>query len=75
LLSAVGGLAIGGLALGGAAMGGVAVGGGALGHYACGGAAAGTHVVSALRRDPEAVRFFNEHALPGLCPTLPFERR
>ena len=71
LLSAIGGLAIGGLALGGAAIGGVAVGGGAAGYYACGGGAVGTHVVSAIRRDPEAVQFFREHAFPGLCPPSP----
>jgi len=67
LLSAVGGLAIGGLALGGAAVGGVAVGGGAAGYYACGGGAAGTHVVDAVRRDPEALAFFREHGLAQLC--------
>jgi len=67
LLSAVGGLAIGGLALGGAAVGGVAVGGGAAGYYACGGGAVGTHVVDAVRRDPEAERFFGEHGLDRLC--------
>jgi len=67
LLSAVGGLAIGGLALGGAAVGGVAVGGGAAGYYACGGGAAGTHVVDAVRRDPEALEFFREHGLAPLC--------
>ena len=75
LLSAIGGLAIGGLALGGAAIGGVAVGGGAAGHYACGGGAVGTHVVSSVRHDPEAVRFFREHAFAGLCPAPQFERR
>lgn len=75
LLSAIGGLAIGGLALGGAAIGGVAVGGGAAGHYACGGGAVGTHVVSAIRRDPEAMQFFREHAFAGLCPVQQFERR
>lgn len=67
VLSAVGGLAIGGLALGGAAGGAVAVGGGAAGYYACGGAAVGTHVVDAIRRDPEAERFFAEHGLASLC--------
>jgi hypothetical protein len=67
VLSAVGGLAIGGLALGGAAVGGVAVGGGAVGYYACGGAAVGTHVVDAVRRDPEAQRFFAEHGIAPLC--------
>jgi hypothetical protein len=67
LLGAVGGLAIGGLALGGAAIGGVAVGGGAAGYYACGGGAAGTHVVDAMRRDPEALAFFREHGLERLC--------
>jgi hypothetical protein len=67
VLGAVGGLAIGGLALGGAAVGGVAVGGGAAGYYACGGGAAGTHVVDAMRRDPEAEKFFAEHGLARLC--------
>ena len=67
LLSAVGGLAIGGLALGGAAVGVVAVGGGAAGYYACGGGAVGTHVVDAVRRDPEAEKFFAEYGLAGLC--------
>jgi len=67
LLSAVGGLAIGGLALGGAAVGGVAVGGGAAGYYACGGGAVGTHVVDAVRRDPEAQAFFRKYRLAQLC--------
>ena len=67
LLGAIGGLAIGGLALGGAALGGVAVGGGAAGYYSCGGAAAGAHVVDAMRRDPAAEEFFQEHGLAGLC--------
>jgi len=67
LLSAIGGLAIGGIAFGGAAVGGAAVGGAAFGHYACGGGAVGTHVVDATHRDPEAVAFFREHGLEGLC--------
>ena len=67
LLGAFGGLAIGGLALGGAAVGGVAVGGGAAGYYACGGGAVGTHVVDAVRRDPEAQAFFRKYRLAQLC--------
>jgi hypothetical protein len=55
------------LALGGGALGGVALGGGAVGYYACGGGAAGEHVVSATRRDPEAVRFFRERGLQDIC--------
>jgi hypothetical protein len=39
-----------------------------------GGGAVGTHVVSALRHDPEAVRFFREHAFPGLCPVVALDR-
>jgi serine/threonine protein kinase len=67
----VGGLAFGGLALGGVAaglvaLGGVAagitaIGGFALGHYAQGGKALGDHVLSADRRDPEAIEFFGRH--------------
>ena len=68
ILAAVGGLAIGGVALGGGAAGAVAIGGGAAGYYACGGGAAGEHVVSALRRDPEAVAFFREQGAALLCP-------
>ena len=67
VLAAVGGVAIGSLAVGGAAAGGVAMGGGAIGQYACGGAAAGAHTVSALGRDPEAERFFQEYGLTPLC--------
>jgi hypothetical protein len=67
VLAAVGGLAIGGLGFGGAALGGVAVGGGAVGYYACGGGAAGAYVLSPVRRDPEAVRFFREHGLGPAC--------
>ena len=74
VLLAVGGLAIGSLAIGGGAVGGVAVGGGAVGRYACGGGAAGEHVISALRRDPEAASFFAEHGLSGLCPPQPPRR-
>ena len=65
--AAVGGLAIGGLAFGGGALGGIAIGGGAIGEYACGGGALGEHVVSATRRDAEAVAFFKEHGLEGMC--------
>ena len=70
---ALGGGAIGGLALGGGAVGGVAVGGGAAGYYACGGGAAGKYVVSATRRDPEAMEFFESYGLEGVCP--PQQRR
>jgi hypothetical protein len=64
LLLAIGGGAIGGVAMGGGAVGGAAVGGGAAGWYAMGGGAAGAHVVSATRRDPEAVAFFERLGLP-----------
>jgi hypothetical protein len=67
LALAIGGAAVGATAAGGAAVGRVAIGGGALGEYACGGGAFGAHVIDARRRDPEAVRFFREHALAGLC--------
>jgi hypothetical protein len=67
LLLAFGGLAIAPVAVGGVAVGRVAVGGGAAGYYACGGGAYGTHVVSAQRRDPEAVAFFRRFALGALC--------
>jgi hypothetical protein len=63
LLLAVGGGAFGGLAIGGGAVGGAALGGGAAGWYAMGGGAAGVHVVSATRRDPEAVAFFERLGL------------
>jgi len=66
---AVGGAALGGTAIGGGAVGRVAIGGGAVGEYACGGGAFGAHVVSAMRRDPEAEAFFREHGLEGLCPS------
>jgi hypothetical protein len=75
VLLAVGGAAVGGVALGGAAVGRVAIGGGAVGEYACGGGAFGPHVVSAMRRDPEAEAFFREHGLEGLCPPLAARRR
>ena len=68
VLLAVGGLAVGGTAVGGAAVGRVAAGGAAAGEYACGGGAFGTHVVSATRRDPEAVAFFRDRGLERLCP-------
>lgn len=69
VLAAVGGLAIGSFAFGGGALGGVAIGGGAVGHYACGGGAAGDYVVTASRRDPEAVEFFRSHGLDDVCLT------
>lgn len=68
VLLAVGGGAIGSLAVGGGAVGGAAFGGGAVGYYACGGGAAGKYVVSAARRDPEAVEFFESYGLEGVCP-------
>jgi hypothetical protein len=67
LLLALGGLAVGGLAVGGAAGGGAAIGGGAVGYHACGGAAFGHAVVSASQRDPEALEFFEQLGLAGLC--------
>lgn len=63
---ALGGLAIGGIAIGGGAIGGIAIGGGAFGYYAIGGGALGEHVISNMRQDPEAVRFFSDW--------LPFSR-
>lgn len=63
LLLAFGGGAVGGVAVGGGAVGGVALGGGAAGWYAIGGGAAGVHVVSAVRRDAEAVAFFERLGL------------
>lgn len=67
VLLAIGGLAIGGTAFGGGAVGGVAVGGGAAGYYACGGGATGVHVIHAVRADPEAVEFFRQYGLDGIC--------
>jgi hypothetical protein len=62
---ALGGLGIGGLAFGGGAVGAIAVGGGAIGYYAFGGGAFGQYVISAVQRDPEAVRFFSQF-IPGI---------
>ncbi len=68
--AAVGGITLGGLSLGlilavggcaistNAALGGGALGRVAVGVYALAGGAAGLHVVSATRQDPEAVAFF-----------------
>jgi hypothetical protein len=70
---ALGGGAVGGTAVGGAAVGRVAIGGAAVGEYACGGGAFGAHVISAMRRDPEAEAFFRERGLDRLCP--PVRRR
>lgn len=73
---AAGGVAIGGLSLGLASLGGralgvfLAIGGGAAGEYACREGAAGAHVLSATRRDPEAEAYFREHGLEWLCPPL-----
>jgi tRNA A-37 threonylcarbamoyl transferase component Bud32 len=59
----LGGLAIGVLAaFGGFAAGTVGVGGFAVGLYAHGGAAFGEHLLSPVRQDPEAVRFFTPWA-------------
>jgi hypothetical protein len=66
-LAAVGGLAIGTFAMGGGALGWTAIGGGAAGTYACGGGVYGEHVVSAMRRDPEAKAHFNAYGLGFLC--------
>jgi hypothetical protein len=66
-LAAVGGLAIGGIAVGGGALGYGAIGGAALGEFACGGGAFGSYVVSPVRRDPEAVSYFAQYGLDGLC--------
>jgi hypothetical protein len=66
-LAAVGGLAIGSVALGGGAAGGVAIGGGAAGYYACGGGAVGEHTISAMRRDDQALAFFDEYGLADWC--------
>ncbi len=71
LLLALGGGAVGTVAVGGAAGGGVAIGGAALGRYACGGGAFGTAVVSPARTDPEALEFFRERGLEGLCRPHP----
>lgn len=64
---AVGAVAIGGGALGLAAFGGFAAGYGAsggmaFGHFAEGGQAVGTHVITAMTRDPAAVSFFQTFA-------------
>jgi hypothetical protein len=53
------GVAIGGLAVGGLAVGYAAIGGLAIGYYAMGGGAIGKFLISALRRDPQAVDFFS----------------
>jgi hypothetical protein len=64
---AAGGLALGTLAFGGAAAGAVAIGFEAAGYYACGSNARGAHVIEDDRRDPEAIVFFAEHRLGGVC--------
>jgi hypothetical protein len=58
ILLAIGGMAIGTFAGGGCAVGFAAVGSCAFGYYACGEVAIGKHVLSAMQRDPQAVRFF-----------------
>ena len=60
-------LAVGSFAFGGAAFGWTAVGGAAVGNYACGGGAFGEHVVSATRRDPQALEHFGRLRLDGIC--------
>lgn len=70
-----GGLPLLAIAVGGGAAGWTALGGGAVGTYACGGAAFGEHVVSATRRDPEAVRHFEEHGLGAVCGPGPARAR
>ncbi len=72
---AVGGLATGGVAIGGLSLGVASLGGLALGVLLAVGGAFGTHVVSAMRRDPEAEAFFREHGLEGLCPPVAERRR
>jgi hypothetical protein len=67
LLFAAGGVTLGSVAVGGMAVGGAAIGGGAAGYYACGAAARGTYVVSPMRRDPEAIAFFQARGLGPLC--------
>ncbi len=74
-LAAVGGLAVGTVAFGGAAAGWTAMGGGAAGTYACGGGAVGEFVVSATRRDPEAVAHFAHLNLQGICDAGRHSRR
>jgi hypothetical protein len=64
-LFAFGGGAIGAIAVGGGAVGVVACGGGVVGYYACGGEAFGKHVLTALHRGPEAIRFFDRW-IPGI---------
>jgi hypothetical protein len=59
-LVALGGGAIGGVAVGGGAIGYAAQAGGAVGYYAQGGGVYGKYVISPIRRDPDAVRFFDE---------------
>lgn len=66
-LAAVGGLAVGSFGFGGAAVGWSAIGGAAAGTYACGGAALGEHVVSANRRDPQALAHFDRLGLGAIC--------
>ena len=65
--AALGGLALGSVAVGGGAVGYAAIGGGAAGYYACGGAAFGEHVVDPWYRSPEAVAFFAQYGIAGLC--------
>lgn len=70
LILALGGGAIGtGLSLGGGAVGFIAEGGGAIGYYASGGGAYGEHIVSPMKRDPQAVEVFDlVHQRVGLDP-------
>lgn len=66
-LAAVGGFAVGSIAFGGAAVGWTAVGGAAAGTYTCGGGAFGEHVISATRRDAEAIAHFERLGLGAIC--------
>lgn len=73
---AIGGFASGLLAFGGFASGYSASGGMSFGWYAEGGQAMGRYVLSGLRRDPEAVAFFNstgglKRVFLGMFSSLP----
>ena len=65
---ALGGLATGLFSVGGLSVGVLAaVGGLAIGGVAFGGGAAGTHVISPVRRDPQAEAFFRQYGVEGAC--------
>lgn len=61
-VAALGGGAAGALAVGGGAVGFVAIGGGAAGYYVAAGDGVAAHIITPLRRDPEAVAVFNKLA-------------